>query len=175
MDTMTEEIIMAQNILSLLSHEKKGAKVVVWAHNRHIEKIQDQQFGSMGFYLSQSLKNKYYALGFEFYSGSFQSRNMDINNQTKSWDIITIGTPKEASLPSYLNSTGKNILFLDFRNPIIQNNPFFKLPILMHSFGSGFSPKYGKELNPDLLGNFDGLIFIKNSTAAKNFKKVILD
>ena len=166
---------MAQNILSLLSHEKKGTKVVVWAHNGHIEKLQDQQYGTMGFYLNQSLKNKYYALGFEFYSGSFQSRNMDINNNSVNWDIITVGAPKEESLPTYLNESGKDILFINFRSPVLQNNPVFNKPILMHSFGSGFSPKYGRELNPNSLRNFDGLIYIKYSTAAKNFTKVVLD
>jgi erythromycin esterase len=28
---------MAQNIMSLLNDEKEGAKVIIWAHNRHIE------------------------------------------------------------------------------------------------------------------------------------------
>jgi erythromycin esterase len=166
---------MAQNIMWLLNKEKKGAKVVVWAHNGHIEKLSYPKFGSMGYYLNQYLKDKYYAMGFEFYQGSFKTRNFDLNNQSMNWDIVTIGEPPVESLPWYFNKTGKSKLFIDFRKSGYKNVTLFSQSIEMHSFGSGYSPKYGKQTFSDKMGNFDGMIFIKESSAAKNFPDIILN
>ena len=165
---------MAQNIVWLLNNEKPGAKVIVWAHNGHIEKNFSANFGTMGYYLSEYLGNKYYALGFEFYEGSFKTRNYDdINSQSRNWDIVTIGKPPVQSLPWYFNETGKSKLFIDFRNTGTKNISIFKQPFNMHSFGSGYSPKSGRIVFPDNLYNFDGMIYIKQSTAAKNFPYIM--
>jgi erythromycin esterase len=164
---------MAQNIVWLLNNEKQGAKVIVWAHNGHIEKKFNTNFSSMGYYLSKYLGNKYYALGFEFYEGSFKTRNYDINNQSRNWDIVTIGKPPVQSLPWYFNETGKSKLFIDFRNTGAKNISIFKQPFNMHSFGSGYSPKSGRIVFPDNIDNFDGMIYIKQSTAAKNFPYIL--
>jgi erythromycin esterase len=166
---------MAQNILTLLNNEKKDAKVVVWAHNMHIEKSFVQNYSSMGYFLSQSLKDSYYALGFEFYKGAFQTRNYDLNNHSKNWDVVSIGAPPVSSLPWFLNSTGKAKLYVNLRSAQVKKYSTFNQTIEMHSFGSGYSPKYGKETFADKLENFDGLIFINESTAAKNFTKVSLN
>ncbi len=166
---------MAQNIMYLLNNEKKGAKVVVWAHNGHIEKLSSTSYNSMGYYLSQYLQNKYYALGFEFYEGSFQTRNWDINNHSRNWDIVTIGKPPVESLAWYFNQTGKTKLFIDFRNSGTKNVAAFNQPFAMHYFGSGYSPKSNIIVYPDNLKNFDGMIYIKQSTAAKNFPDITLE
>ena len=166
---------MAQNILWLLNREKSGAKVVVWAHNMHIEKLTYPNFGSMGYYLNQYLKSKYYALGFEFYKGSFKTRNYDLNNQSKNWDIVTVGEPPVESLPWYFNKTGKTKLFIDFRSSGNKNVSLFSKPFEMHTFGSGYSPTRGMPTFPDKMENFDGMIFIKDSTPAKNFPDITID
>lgn len=159
---------MAQNIMYLLNQEKPDAKVVVWAHNGHISK----ESGGMGGYLTNLLRNEYYAIGFEFYSGSFQTRNMDIKNTSKDWDVMTVGDPPVESLPWYMNKTGKDKFFIDFRNTgaekIINFNQYGA-----HSFGSMYSVKW-PVVQPLYLSNFDGMIYIKHSTAAKNFAKVYL-
>jgi erythromycin esterase len=163
------DYFMAQNILYLLNQEKPDAKVMVWAHNGHIAK----STGTMGGYLANTLKDKYYAIGFEFYSGSFQTRNIDINNKSANWDIMTVGIPPDKSLAWYMNITGKDKFFLDFRNTGTDEIKNFSKEYDMHSFGSMYSTKWPVTY-PSALKNFDGLIFIKNSTAAKNFTKVYL-
>lgn len=160
---------MAENILYLLSREKAGARVVVWAHNMHIIKAP----GAMGYYLDQVLGEKYYALGFEFYEGSFRSRNLDLNNESSSWDIITVEPPVSKSLPWYLQQTGKSLLFLDFRNESFLPS-LLNVPMQMHSFGSMYARRI-PQLYPVSVMDFDGFIFSKQSTAAKNFTRVIWD
>jgi len=162
---------MAQNILELLNLEPPGSKVVVWAHNIHIAKTLDDGISSMGGYLAQTLKQKYYTIGFEFYEGSFQSRNLDSNNRTPDWDIITIGAPPVESLAWYFNKAGKEKCYVDFKDASAVNIKNRSLAYPMHGFGSMYSSKR-KETNLVSLAGFDGLIYIKHSTAAKKFTKV---
>ncbi len=164
---------MAQNILYLLNHEKPNTKVMVWAHNGHIQKKLGDGFGSMGGYLANTLKDKYYAVGFEFYSGSFQTRNMDINNKSKNWDVMSVGEPPAESLAWYFNKAGKTKFFIDFRNTGADKVAIFPNMFNMHSFGSMNSAKW-PQIFPDLLTSFDGMIYIKESTAAKNLTTVYL-
>jgi len=163
------DYFMAQNILYLLTLEKPDAKVIVWAHNGHIAK----ETGGMGSYLTNILRIKYYAIGFEFYSGSFQTKNMDIKNTSKDWDVMTVEDPPIESLPWYMNKTGKNKFFIDFRNTGVEKIKDFYYQYGAHSIGSMYSIKY-PVVYTIFLTNFDGMIYIKHSTAAKNFSKVYL-
>ncbi len=156
---------MAQNVLYLLHHEKPGSKVVVWAHNGHINNLVQSKNAFMGKFLKDALKDKYYPIGFEFYSGSFQSRNMDIQNSSTNWDVNTVGAPPLASLPWYLNNTGKDMLYLDLRHMGALRG--FQ-PITMHYVGSQYFASSPLTFSASF-NDFDGLIYIKNSTAAKNF------
>ncbi len=162
---------MAENILYLLRREKPGSRVAVWAHNGHINNGIEGDVIAMGKFLTDSLKDKYYSIGFEFYSGSFQSRNMDLKNYSPNWDINTVGAPPVLSLPSYLNKTGKDMFYLDFRHMGALRN--FSQPLYMHAFGSMYYSA-SPEVYPATLKDYDGLIYIKTSTAARNFKKVEL-
>lgn len=159
---------MAQNIMQLLNEEKPGAKVMVWAHNMHIANVE----GAMGYYLHEVLKNRYYGFGFEFYSGSFQSRNLDNGNNSRSWDIIQVGEPPAESLPWYFDKYGKGDFFIDFRHSGTSAVKNFQNAYHQHSFGSMYSKNWPITY-PAYLNFFDGMIFIRNSTAAKNFTKVL--
>ena len=158
---------MAQNIMYLLNQEKPDAKVVVWAHNGHINK----NSGTMGGYLTNILRNEYYAIGFEFYSGSFQTKNADLKIKSKDWEVMTVEDPPIESLPWYMNKTGKDKFFIDFRNTGAEKIKNFQYQYDAHTFGSMYSITW-PIVYPILLTNFDGMIYIKQSTAAKNFTKV---
>lgn len=163
-DYTTRDYYMAQNILSLLKQEKPDTKVLLWAHNGHIAKTR----GMMGRYLADILKNKYYALGFEFYSGSFQAKNADIDD---SLDVMVVGNPPDNSLPFYLNKTKQDKFFIDFRNTGTDTIKYFSKEYEMHSIGSEYSLNWPATYTAKL-EIYDGLIFIKNTTAAKNLTKV---
>ena len=164
---------MAQNILYLLNKEKPGVKVVAWAHNGHIGKDASTTSITMGSYLDNVLKSKYYAIGFEFHSGSFQTMNLDSIIKSKNPAVMSVAEPPLESLPWYFNNTGKDKLFLDFRNTGSEKITNFLKPIGMHSFGSMYSRKWPEtfQMQPAM---YDGMIYIKESTAAKNFTKVVL-
>ncbi len=171
---------MAENILYLLNHEEPGAKVVVWAHNAHIGKngyaCDNYEYvvqNSMGGFLSKLLKEKYYAIGFEFYSGTFRTHNRDLISHSRDWDVMAVGAPPAGSLPWYFNKTGKTNFFIDFRNTGADKVNNFSKPYYMHFLDSDQSMKWPSTY-PVSLSNFDGMIYIKQSTAAKKFSKVYL-
>ncbi len=110
--------------------------------------------GAMGYYLDQVLQQYHYAIGFEFYSGSFQSRNIDSANWSPSWNVITIGKPPPQSLPWYFHATKKEKLFIDFRNTGTDAITNFSKLYNAHSFGSMYSKKW-EETNPQSLRIFD--------------------
>lgn len=158
------DFYMAQNILSLLNSEKPDSKAVVWAHNAHITKTPE----TMGGYLADVLKDKYYAIGFEFYSGSFQAKNFENNRP----DIMTLGNPPDYSLPYYLNKAGRNEFFIDFRNTGANAIKNFSKKYEMHDIGSVYAFDW-PATHPAQLNTYDGLIFIKNTNAAKNLTRVV--
>lgn len=164
-DNDRRDYYMAQNILWLLSKDKKSTKVVVWAHNAHIEKAYYKEYGgTMGYYLSNTLKNKYYSLGFEFYSGSIRVKNSDL----KILDNIKIKKPIVKSLPWYFHKTEKDNLFIDFRYSEPQKTDLYNQTLKIHSFGSHFSPKYSKSMFNMKLNYFDGMIYIEKSSPTKS-------
>lgn len=66
---------MKNNILWIQNYEKKyynNDKVMLWAHNSHITKEENTVY-YMGNLLSKELGNHYYAIGFDFYSGRFNT------------------------------------------------------------------------------------------------------
>ena len=165
------DFYMAENILELLTGEKPGTKVVVWAHNGHIAKYYTREYATMGGNLAAVLKNKYYALGFEFYKGSFQTRNMDLENKSGPPDVMTVGDPPEGTLPWYLFKTGYDRFLIDFRHTGSEKITLFDQPFGMHGQGSMYSAKW-PVTTPESLKSYDGILFISESTAAKNFSKV---
>jgi len=165
---------MAENIFDFINQEKPETKVVLWAHNGHVAKDKMPSFTRMGCHLANILKTEYYAIGFEFYSGSFLSKNQDINNNSQIWDIMTVGAPPFESLPWYLNQAGKDKFFIDFRNTGANNIKNFPQPYQMHEIGTMFGTKW-PITTPYFLKIFDGMIYIKESTATKSFTKVHLD
>ena len=68
---------MKNNILWVQNYEKNyynNEKVMLWAHNSHITKEEDTAY-AMGNLLSKELGNYYYAIGFDFYSGRFNTED----------------------------------------------------------------------------------------------------
>lgn len=168
---------MADNILYLLNQERPGAKVALWAHNGHLANEPVSGIIKMGNYLANILKTQYYNIGFEFYSGTHLTRNWDTNKDmigSKDWDIVPIGIPPIESLPWYLAKAEKDIFFIDFRNTGTNGIKNFSLPYKMHYLGARYT-KGQPDLRTVSLSCFNGLIYIKESTAAKNCTRVYIE
>ncbi len=158
---------MAENVEWILNHEGPNSKMMIWAHNGHINKIPE----CMGGYLKDSLKDQYYAIGFDFNKGGFRSVDM---KESKLKDFV-VGDAVKGSTGEFFSQLNIPIFFIDIEGIEKSNNPAISLmnkKMPGRSVGSGFDPDhearfYEKE---SLNTRFDGLIFINEVTAAAGIK-----
>ena len=102
---------MADNIAHIVHTSPPGTKVVVWAHNAHVSR---GAYGgdSMGARLREIYGQAYYAVGFAFNRGGFQSRNMDDRSILMNF---TVPAAREGSIEWYLSHARHERFFVDVR------------------------------------------------------------
>lgn len=174
---------MAENISRLLKMQKQGTRMVVWAHNGHIEKVgYGEGIRSMGAHLQETYGKHYYAFGFSFYEGSFQSRDLTagvtgaLEGKAGALKEFTLAAAPAGSVGWYMQQATSGRPFHDFlidfrsapqKGPVAE---WLAAPHLMTSIGSGFSNTWKPEQyrTPTVLRDqFDGLIFIEKTTRAR--------
>lgn len=165
-DWNLRDYYMAENILELLSHEANDNKVILFAHNIHLSRVNK----TTGYELDKVLQDDYYSLGLEFGQGTILSRNVSINKTSRHWDICPREQEPPETLPGVMRTCGIEKGFIDF----LSTSPpaYIKRDIGMHADGSVYmADQPTTTLVP--LNCFDGLIYIEKSTAAKDFAKVV--
>jgi erythromycin esterase len=168
---------MAENIQTLINQLGPGTKMVVWAHNGHIAA---SSYGggipAMGSYLRKAYGDGYYALGFTFNEGSFQSREMIPGKTAGALKEFTVGPAPEFSTGWYFARAREGRKFenyvVDFRGAPKQGivAEWLSSPHPSFSVGSGFSTewKVDQYMAPEILRNdYDGMIFINKTTRAR--------
>ncbi|WP_188112171.1 erythromycin esterase family protein [Aquimarina sp. RZ0] len=169
---------MAQTILEVLQKEGGEAKMMLWAHNTHINKDPESFTNGSQKPLGSVLKRylgdiKYYAIGFATYQGSFQARSYFKREGEYIYDKVgsfKIYPSKEGSLDWYFTQSKKKMLFLDFKqypnHKAIQ--AFLNKNLSTHTAFSNWA--FGRTYSPTIKiipGNsFDGMIFIKETSTA---------
>jgi len=162
---------MAENIEYLLRSEPPGARMVVWAHNAHISLGNLGSTPAMGAHLRRAFGDAYYALGFSFNEGSFQSRDMGPSGRGVLTEF-TVGPAPQGSADWYLARPGVANYVIDFRSAPREGPVagWLATPHLMRSIGSGFSREAPDErfMSPvTLKGDYDGVVFIGKTTRAR--------
>ena len=157
---------MADNIAHIVHTSAPGTKVVVWAHNAHVSR---GAYGgdSMGARLREIYGDAYYAVGFAFNRGGFQSRNLD--DRMVLMDFTVPAAP-EGTIEWYLARANRPLFFLDLRSaPTGGVGQWLRSPAPMRSIGSGFSPKAPSRFeSPTVLADwYDGLFYIDQTTPAR--------
>ena len=144
---------MAKNVEWILDQAPAGSKIVLWAHNGHVNKLE----GWMGDYLAQRYGDEMYVLGFAFGEGSYNASGAA---GLRSYPATS---PVLGSLETLLRAPGLPRYILNLRN-LDEDAPlaWFHQPRLLRSIGSVvhlcpfFPSKAGKE--------YDGLIWINSTT-----------
>lgn len=166
------EKLMAENILWLRNYERKE-KMFLWAHNGHVSKEQLFEDGpkAMGAFLEEKLGDNYYAIGTEFYKGSFQAKDIrEVNYSDAELKRIEIEDNGSPELASSLNKVG-DILFLNFREAGHKPKKMLNKENGIHDIGAGFISEKDHISNINLINNFDGLLFIDKTTRARPLEK----
>lgn len=169
---------MAENIVRLLDAQGSATKVIVWAHNGHIAA---GPHSGMGALLRKQYGPAYYALGFTFYRGTFQSRELTTAELGGGQGIgalkeFTAAPAPEGSVGWVFNNAAiaRHIAnyIVDFRGAPKQGPvaDWFAGQHAMFSAGGVFAqnwtPSYymGKVMLRD---EFDGMVFIQQTTRSR--------
>jgi len=149
---------MARNVEWILSQSPQ-AKIVLWAHNRHVASGNFHGFTTMGGTLRNTYGERMVVFGFGFHQGSFQAikpggalQNFTVERAlTATWDAL-------------MASSGLPIFALDLR----QAPDELRQPTKSRSIGAVFSPDAADRylVEASFPANFDALLFVESTTAA---------
>ena len=169
--TATRDYYMAENIKRLVAAQPPGTRVVAWAHNGHVSAGDSGgRYPRMGWHLRRAFGDAYYALGFSFNRGAFQSRASDPKAE-RALTEFKVGAAPENSLDWYLARPGIKYYVVDFRHtpkPAAVAE-WYGAPHPMRSVGALFSAAAADRVfAPTLLEQeFDGVVFFESTTRAR--------
>lgn len=153
---------MARN-LEWAAARYADAKIALWAHNGHVDTIQELSYRSMGSYLREAFGTKYYAIGQTFGSGTVRAGVKGKGLQSVSVPLNHSDTLVELFCPL------KSAAFIDLRGLLAGSalQSFFSTQHNVEEIGSTIDPTrvYEQNLDAVLPRAFDGLVYIPTSTA----------
>jgi erythromycin esterase len=168
------DYFMWQNLQYIMERERSNSKFMFWAHNSHISINEETEQKSVGYFLRQKFKERYYAVGLECYEGTFQARELMPDN---SWGDLKIDSlrvvPKSADW--HFAQIGEPYLFVDIRQASSNSLVSKWLDTPSDLAGSGWGHRNADEnfKNRKLKGIYDGILFVQRSTPAHPTKNAL--
>jgi erythromycin esterase len=164
---------MAENCEHIFELEN-NKKMIVWAHNQHIANKSDNSAKPpMGQHLKKRFESDYFALGFAFYGGAYFA----YNPAEKKSMACPAGEPNEKCIDIEFAKAQYPNFFIDFTNPTVVESmsKLLTKKVFSRSVGSLYFPvdnirNYRKHV---LSKSYDGLIFIRNTTAITHIPYLI--
>ncbi|MFL5385276.1 MAG: erythromycin esterase family protein [Longimicrobiaceae bacterium] len=164
---------MAENLRRLLDAEPPGTRVVLWAHNGHVQTVPSMGMPTLGMHLRRWYGDGYYALGFAFASGAFQARDAG-PDATPRWVLreFRLDAPEEGSVNWYFARARPGDYLVDFRRapqPTAARE-WLAAPGRMISIGSAFAAGWPRSAFYQVVEPgraFDGIVFIRETTRAR--------
>jgi erythromycin esterase len=160
---------MAAN-LRWIQEREHGAKIVLWAHNAHIDyRPGSRGFNAMGWHLRQSLGKAYLPIGFAFREGEFQAKSGDPSK--KGLQVFEVKPQAMGTLDAALASAGHPILALDLRNrpKAGRVKRWLESPQGTWSIGAVFTPggERGFLAKTPITQSYDALLYMDHTTRAR--------
>jgi erythromycin esterase len=167
------DLYMADNFRRAVEREPLGTRFVVWAHNGHISTGDNGgTYPTLGYHLRRFYGKDYYAMGFSFDHGSFQSREAQPKDPAKRMLMAFTASPAPAeSIDWHLAQTGVKTFVVDFRAP--GKNPelgeWLSATHPMRMIGSIYAPSGERaSFAPTTIDKqYDGLFFVRTTTRAR--------
>ncbi|MEZ4795569.1 MAG: erythromycin esterase family protein [Flavobacteriaceae bacterium] len=144
--------LMAENLVWLLKEIYPNKKVIVWAHNAHIENNSAEGYNLklMGHYLKEKYKDNYYSIGLFAYEGKAYQHWTKNTIPFKNNDSIAI--------EKRFFDTNKNVSFLNLSK--VRETQFTKW---LFETNTGFELENGGNIPFIPTKRFDGIITIQRS------------
>lgn len=165
------DLYMAENFEYLVENEDPGTRFIVWAHNAHV--ATDSSWKSMGYLLRERFGPEYYALGFAFNQGGFQSREMTKDNPLPGeLQDYSLPPAAEGSVEWHLSKAGYDSFIVDFRSLPESGvaREWLATEQPMRSIGAGFSYTWPDDIyvqKVSLANCYDGLFYTDKTTPAR--------
>lgn len=169
-DFTLRDRFMAENVAALLDLEGPDAKMVIWAHNAHVSRVEvGYDVPPMGSYLSAKLGPDLVVFGFAFNQGSFQAIDAGSRSGRRIVPFTVLPAP-DGSLDATLAHVGQPSLALDLRRasaggPVAE---WLDAGLGTRFIGAAFSdtaPNALARLFPKQ--SYDALLFVDKTTAAR--------
>jgi erythromycin esterase len=159
---------MAENTLRLLEMLGPGSKMVLWAHNGHLQRRASGQQRTQGHILAEKLGKDYLPIGFAFDQGSFQA--VETGAKGRGLTDFTIGAAPPGSLDGALATAGLPFFALDLRSATGASKTWLHTPTSSRTIGAVYSlasPDAFFEMTQPA-DMFDALFFVGKTTAARS-------
>jgi erythromycin esterase len=167
------DLYMADNFQRIVQREPALTRFVLWAHNGHIGTGgRAENDSSLGHYLRRFYGKDYYALGFAFNQGEFQSREAQPKDPAKRMLLSFKANPAiDDSIDWCLAQTGLKRFIVDFRSEHRNAElvEWLATPHPMRAVGAIYAPGFERRsFVPTTIANeFDGLFFVDATTRAR--------
>lgn len=174
MDPNVRDQCMGENVAWLLEHEPVGTRMMLWAHNYHVQRYAPGGADTMGAHLAARFGREFVAIGLAFDRGSFQAiegMNRGVQGGLREF---TVGSTTGDTLDAALAATHVPICIVDLR-AVPQDGTvgaWFRVPRETRSIGSRYADDAGAEVFERLEAcrAFDALAFVAvTSRARPNF------
>jgi len=163
---------MAANALAILDFEAPDSRIVLWTHNVHLMKGQFV-FRTMGSHLSDALGSQYAALGFCFLEGTFRVRDGKPRDESRGIVVNTVSAPPPRYWAAVLAQAGHDLAFFDLRDGSVSREvqAWLRVPRPMRNFGALSAPEPYPWQATSLPVDFDGVFFVRKTTASHVHKR----
>jgi erythromycin esterase len=161
---------MAENLIVLIEAAQPDVKWIYWGHNGHVsaEDIPNED-PNLGVYLRSRYGPGYFAFGFEFNQGSFQTRTTLPDSRPSDLKEVTLPPAPAASLAWYLSRINRDVYIVNIRasvsDPLIE--AWLDTPQAVHFVGWRYDAAAQDYLEPGSIRAYDGIIFIERTTASR--------
>ena len=168
---------MAENVKWIFDYEKhfNNDKIMLWAHNGHVSK-KFTSYKSMGEHLKEAYGENLYAIGFDFYKGSFMSLPGNILSKVIANKMaqFTIKKGYDKSFAAVFERAKIPLCFMDFKlaSKDRQVYEWLSQEQYVRSIGSTYSGRYIPWFAPEIpMESYDGIIYVEETKAAERMNK----
>ncbi|HXO29254.1 MAG TPA: erythromycin esterase family protein [Thermoanaerobaculia bacterium] len=159
---------MAENVGWILAHEPAGTRMVVWAHNGHVNYGTGTGYTPMGENLRRAFGADYLNIGFVFNQGAFQAIGGGAQGP-KALAEFSLGPCPESDLAAAFSRTGMPLALLDLRGrptagPVAA---WLTSPHPMRETGALFASEAEMTEPVVITDRFDAVLFVDHTTRAR--------
>ena len=162
---------MAENVMWIMEDHPPDTRVVLWAHNGHIQRTSEPGWTTMGSRLAKDLGSRYVTLGFSFDHGGFQAVDHGGGpSSRRGLRAFSVGPAPPENVEHAFARVGESIFVLDLRS-LAPDDParrWLDVPRPLREIGNGFFDETSMSRQYRLTERFDAIVFVAETTSARS-------